>query len=88
MIFLGKWSPESVGDYCSGTNHVLPTDGHARNHNGLSVEQFTRYMTVQELTSEGLELIGNAVITLANLEGLDAHAEAVKCRLKAIEDRK
>ncbi|MBJ89547.1 MAG: histidinol dehydrogenase [Woeseia sp.] len=87
-IFLGKWSPESVGDYCSGTNHVLPTDGHARNQDGLSVEQFTRYMTVQELTSEGLELIGNAVITLANLEGLDAHAEAVKCRLKAIEDRK
>lgn len=87
-IFLGKWSPESVGDYCSGTNHVLPTDGHARNHNGLSVEQFTRHMTVQELTPEGLELIGNAVITLANLEGLDGHAEAVKCRLKVIEDRK
>ncbi|MDH5344619.1 MAG: histidinol dehydrogenase [Gammaproteobacteria bacterium] len=82
-IFLGPWSPESVGDYCSGTNHVLPTYGHARSYSGLSVDQFMRHMTVQELTADGLKVIGRSVIELANLEGLDAHAAAVECRLSA-----
>lgn len=80
-VFLGPWSPESVGDYCSGTNHVLPTYGTARSYSGLSVDQFLRQMTVQELTRDGLERIGNAVVTLAELEGLDAHARAVRFRL-------
>ncbi|MEM9208169.1 MAG: histidinol dehydrogenase, partial [Pseudomonadota bacterium] len=80
-VFLGPWSPESVGDYCSGTNHVLPTYGSARSYSGLSVDQFLRQTTVQELTRAGLESIGSAVVTLAELEGLDAHARAVKCRL-------
>lgn len=80
-VFLGPWSPESVGDYASGTNHVLPTYGAARSYSGLSVEQFMRHMTVQEVTRDGLAAIGDAVITLAGLEGLDAHAEAVRCRL-------
>jgi histidinol dehydrogenase len=84
-VFLGCWSPESVGDYCSGTNHVLPTYGHARSYSGLSVDQFMRQMTVQELSADGLERIGPAVVELAGLEGLDAHSAAVTRRLAAIE---
>lgn len=82
-IFLGQWTPESVGDYCSGTNHVLPTYGFARTYSGLGVDQFMRQMTVQELSREGLENLGDAVVSLAGLEGLDAHAAAVTRRLKA-----
>lgn len=82
-VFIGPWTPESVGDYCSGTNHVLPTNGFARSHSGLGVEQFQRTMTVQELTSEGLAGIAATVMELARLEGLDAHAAAVRCRLDA-----
>jgi histidinol dehydrogenase len=82
-IFLGEWTPESVGDYCSGTNHVLPTYGFARTYSGLGVDQFMRQMTVQELSREGLENLGAAVVSLAGLEGLDAHAAAVTRRLKA-----
>jgi len=82
-VFVGPWTPESVGDYCSGTNHVLPTYGYARNYSGLGLDQFLRQMTVQELTREGLEGLGDAVRTLAGLEGLDAHANAVSLRLQA-----
>ena len=84
-VFVGEWSPESVGDYCSGTNHVLPTYGYARSYSGLGVEQFMRSMTVQELTRDGLENLGQAVVTLAGLEGLDAHAASVTRRLEASE---
>ena len=80
-VFLGPWSPESAGDYASGTNHVLPTYGVARSYSGLGVDQFTRTMTVQELTRDGLGRIAGAIIELARLEGLDAHAEAVRCRV-------
>ena len=80
-VFLGEWTPESVGDYCSGTNHVLPTYGYARRYSSLGVADFVRSMTVQELTREGLETIGPVATTLANLEGLDAHAWAVNERL-------
>jgi len=86
-IFLGPWSPESVGDYCSGTNHVLPTYGAARSYSGLGVDQFMRHTTVQELTLEGLNGIGKAVTTLAGLEGLDAHANAVTLRLSGAGER-
>ncbi len=80
-VFLGRWTPESVGDYCSGTNHVLPTYGYASTYSGLGVDQFQRQMTVQELTREGLAGLGDAVIALADLEGLDGHAAAVRKRL-------
>lgn len=83
-VFLGEWSPESVGDYCSGTNHVLPTYGYARSYSGLSIDQFLRNMTIQELDPDGLRAIGGAVTTLAGLEGLDAHARAVERRLAAL----
>ena len=80
-VFLGPWTPESVGDYCSGTNHVLPTYGFARRYSSLGVADFMRTMTVQELTLEGLRTIGPIATTLAALEGLDAHAWAVDERL-------
>ena len=82
-VFLGPWTPESVGDYCSGTNHVLPTYGFARRYSSLGVTDFLRSMTVQELTFEGLGAIGPVATTLAELEGLDAHAWAVQERLNA-----
>jgi histidinol dehydrogenase len=81
-VFVGAWTPESVGDYCSGTNHVLPTYGYADTYSGLGVDQFMRFMTVQELSRDGLSNISAAVITLAGLEGLDAHAAAVSRRLE------
>jgi histidinol dehydrogenase len=83
-VFLGPWAPESVGDYCSGTNHVLPTYGFARAYSGLGLDQFMRQMTVQELSPDGLVGIAESVIELAKLEGLDAHAAAVQVRLEAI----
>ena len=82
-VFVGPWTPESVGDYCSGTNHVLPTYGFARTYSGLGLDQFMRQMTVQELSREGLASLGDAVVSLAGLEGLDAHAEAVRRRLRS-----
>jgi histidinol dehydrogenase len=80
-VFLGAWTPESIGDYCSGTNHVLPTYGYARSFSGLSLADFTRQITVQELTPQGIAGLGPVAQTLAMLEGLDAHANAVTVRL-------
>ncbi len=80
-VFLGPWSPESVGDYCSGTNHVLPTYGLARSYSGLGVDQFLRQMTIQELSREGLASVASTVTELATLEGLDAHAQAISERM-------
>jgi histidinol dehydrogenase len=73
-----------MGDYCSGTNHVLPTYGYARAYSGLSVLDFTRRMTVQELQPEGLRALGPTASTLAQLEGLDAHVATVALRLEAL----
>ncbi|MBU6379203.1 MAG: histidinol dehydrogenase [Gammaproteobacteria bacterium] len=86
-VFLGPWSPEPMGDYCSGTNHVLPTYGYARAHSGLSVADFQRRITVQELTPRGLAGLGPTAGTLARLEGLDAHALAVDLRLQHADIR-
>jgi histidinol dehydrogenase len=84
-VFLGAWSPEPMGDYCSGTNHVLPTYGYARAYSGLSVLDFVKGMTVQELSAEGLQALGPVAVELAKLEGLDAHASAVTRRLDVLE---
>jgi histidinol dehydrogenase len=84
-IFLGAWSPEPMGDYCSGTNHVLPTYGYARTYSGLSVLDFVKGVTVQELSPAGLRALGPTAVTLAELEGLDAHANAVTLRLGVLE---
>jgi histidinol dehydrogenase len=83
-IFVGAFSPESAGDYASGTNHVLPTYGYARNYSSLGLLDFIRRYTVQELTREGLENIGDAIMDLADAEGLDAHRNAVKIRLSGL----
>ena len=83
-IFVGPWSPEPMGDYCSGANHVLPTYGHARACSGLSLLDFIKRITVQELTAAGLAALGPAAVTLAHMEGLDAHAAAVGLRLAAL----
>lgn len=83
-VFLGEWSPEPMGDYCSGTNHVLPTYGYARAYSGLSTLDFTKRITVQELSPQGLAALGPTATALAELEGLDAHAGAVACRLAAL----
>jgi histidinol dehydrogenase len=80
-IFVGKWSPESAGDYASGTNHVLPTYGYARNYSSLGLADFMRRYTVQELSYQGLQNIGQAIMDLADAEGLDAHRQAVALRL-------
>ena len=80
-IFLGRWTPESVGDYASGTNHVLPTYGYSRMYSGVSLDSFVKYMTVQELTKEGLDALGPHVARMAAVEGLDAHRSAVTLRL-------
>lgn len=85
-IFVGQWSPESAGDYASGTNHVLPTYGYARNYSSLGLADFMRRYTVQELSYQGLQNIGNAIMDLADAEGLDAHKQAVALRLST--DRK
>jgi histidinol dehydrogenase len=84
-VFLGPWAPESVGDYCSGTNHVLPTYGFARSYSSLGVTDFLRSMTVQSLTAEGLRNVGPIAERLAALEGLDAHGRAVRERLDALD---
>ena len=84
-VFLGHWTPEVLGDYCSGANHVLPTDGYARCASGLSLADFTRRMTVQQATRGGFEGIGPVAERLALLEGLEAHAHAVAIRLRSAE---
>jgi histidinol dehydrogenase len=84
-VFLGQWTPETMGDYCSGTNHVLPTYGFARAYSGLSLIDFMKRMTVQELSSAGLRDLGPTAVQIAELEGLDAHANAVVRRLRALE---
>lgn len=83
-IFLGPWTPDSVGNYASGTNHVLPTHGAARTVSSLSLADFQRRFTVQELTREGLAGLAKTVTTLADAEGLQAHAQAVALRMEVV----
>lgn len=81
-VFLGNYSPESVGDYASGTNHTLPTNGYAAVYSGVSMDSFVKKITYQQLTKEGLKNISNTVMTMAEAEGLAAHKNAVAIRLK------
>lgn len=80
-VFIGNYSPESAGDYASGTNHTLPTNGFAKAYSGVSVDSFVKKITYQKLTKKGLENISRTVIDMAEAEGLQAHANAVKVRL-------
>ena len=87
-VFLGPWSPEAVGDYCSGTNHVLPTYGFARAWSGVSVASFVKQISVQDLSPAGLRAVGPDAMTIAGAEGLEAHARAVSLRLTALAGRR
>ncbi|OXX33559.1 histidinol dehydrogenase [Vibrio sp. V09_P4A23P171] len=87
-IFLGEWSPESAGDYASGTNHVLPTYGYTRTYSSLGLADFSKRMTVQELSAEGLQGLAPTVITMAEAEGLDAHKRAVTIRVEKLQKAK
>ena len=85
-VFLGHYTPESVGDYASGTNHTLPTTGFARAYSGVSLDSFVKKVTFQQLTEEGIKNIGSTVTTMARAEQLEAHARAVDVRLKALAE--
>ena len=83
-IFLGNFTPESAGDYASGTNHTLPTNGFARAYSGVNLDSFTKKITLQSISKEGLTLLGDTIITMAEAESLQAHANAVKVRLNRL----
>ncbi len=85
-VFLGNYTPESAGDYASGTNHTLPTNGYARAYSGVSLDSFIRKVTFQQITADGIKHLGQTIITMAEAEGLDAHAEAVRIRIKSLKD--
>lgn len=87
-IFLGDWSPESAGDYASGTNHVLPTYGYTKTYSSLGLADFSKRMTVQELTADGLKGLAPTVVTMAEAEGLDAHKRAVTIRIEKLNKAK
>jgi histidinol dehydrogenase len=85
-VFVGRYSCESAGDYASGTNHTLPTNGYARSYSGVSTDSFIKKITFQEISAEGIRSIGPAIQLMAEAEGLEAHKNAVSIRLKSIED--
>lgn len=85
-IFLGDWTPESVGDYASGTNHTLPTYGYARTASSLGLADYQRRYTVQELTTHGLQDLADSVTAMADAEGLTAHKRAVTLRMASLND--
>lgn len=87
-VFIGNYSPEAAGDYASGTNHTLPTNGHAKAYSGISLESFTKYITFQRITEEGIRVIGPVVECLAEAEGLEAHKRAVSIRLRQLNGEK
>ena len=87
-VFIGNYTPESAGDYASGTNHTLPTNGYAKNYSGVNLDSFTKAMTFQKISKKGIQNIGKAIEIMADTEGLQAHKNAVTLRLKAIEDGK
>ena len=81
-VFVGNYTPESAGDYASGTNHTLPTSGWARSMSGVNLDSFVRKITYQEITAEGIRALGKTIVTMAQAEGLDAHANAALIRMK------
>jgi histidinol dehydrogenase len=85
-VFIGNYTPESAGDYASGTNHTLPTNGYAKNYSGVHLDSFLKAMTFQKITEKGIQNIGQAVEIMAEAEGLHAHKNAITLRLKAIQN--
>ena len=86
-VFVGDYTPESAGDYASGTNHTLPTNGYAKNYSGVNLDAFQKSVSFQEISENGLSLIGNAIEIMAEAEGLFAHKNAVSLRLDKIKDK-
>ncbi|HNP67615.1 MAG TPA: histidinol dehydrogenase [Aequorivita sp.] len=84
-VFIGNFTPESTGDYASGTNHTLPTNGYAKQYSGVNLDSFMKSMTFQKISEKGIQNIGNAIETMAEAEGLQAHKNAVTLRLKSLE---
>lgn len=84
-VFIGNYTPESAGDYASGTNHTLPTNGYAKNYSGVNLDSFTKAMTFQKISEKGIQNIGKAIEIMAEAEGLQAHKNAVTLRLKSLE---
>ncbi len=84
-VFIGNYTPESAGDYASGTNHTLPTNGYAKQYSGVNLDSFMKSMTFQKITKEGIQAIGNAVELMAEAEGLQAHKNAITLRLNSLE---
>jgi histidinol dehydrogenase len=84
-VFIGNYTPESAGDYASGTNHTLPTNGYAKNYSGVNLDSFTKAMTFQKISEKGIQNIGKAIEVMAEAEGLQAHKNAVTLRLKSLE---
>ena len=87
-VFIGNYTPESAGDYASGTNHTLPTNGYAKNYSGVNLDSFMKSMTFQKISEKGIQNIGKAIEIMAEKEGLQAHKNAVTLRLNAIENGK
>lgn len=84
-VFIGNYTPESAGDYASGTNHTLPTNGYAKNYSGVNLDSFMKSMTFQKISEKGIQTIGNAIEIMAEAEGLQAHKNAVTLRLKDLK---
>ena len=84
-VFIGNYTPESAGDYASGTNHTLPTNGYAKNYSGVNLDSFTKSMTFQKISEKGIQNIGKAIEIMAEAEGLQAHKNAVTLRLKDLK---
>ena len=84
-VFIGNYTPESAGDYASGTNHTLPTNGYAKQYSGVNLDSFMKSMTFQKISETGIKNIGRAIELMAEAEGLDAHKNAVTLRLNALK---
>ena len=85
-VFIGNYTPESAGDYASGTNHTLPTNGYAKQYSGVNLDSFMKSMTFQKISEQGIKNIGNAIELMAEAEGLQAHKNAVTLRLQSLSE--
>ena len=85
-VFIGNYTPESAGDYASGTNHTLPTNGYAKNYSGVNLDSFMKAITFQKITPQGIQNIGKTIEIMAEAEGLQAHRNAVTVRLKSLNN--
>ena len=84
-VFIGNYTPESAGDYASGTNHTLPTNGYTKAYSGVNLDSFLKAISFQKISKKGIQNIGNTIEILADAEGLDAHKNAVTLRLKSLK---